>query len=149
MSRLPPPSPTNAAASAVMRGNRRIDTRPEVQLRSILHRLGYRFRKHLALDLGDIRVRPDIVFTTRRLAIFVDGCFWHRCPEHGSTPRSNTLYWGPKLDRNVDRDRRVDARLLNEGWTVLRIWEHDAEERSVQRVRRVLDPESVTSKKRP
>ncbi len=70
------------------------------------------------------RVRPDIAFTARKVAVFVDGCFWHACPQHGSKPRSNEWYWGPKLLKNVERDRVNDAALILAGWTVVRLWEH-------------------------
>jgi DNA mismatch endonuclease (patch repair protein) len=76
-------------------------------------------------------VRPDIVFTGRRLAVFVDGCFWHGCPEHGRIPTTNTSYWNPKIKGNQERDQRQSAALESDGWTVLRIWEHqDPEEAS-------------------
>jgi DNA mismatch endonuclease, patch repair protein len=108
-----------------MRANRRVDTAPERRLRSELHRLGLRYRKDLPLDLDGLHVRPDVVFTRQRVAVFLDGCFWHRCPQHGSHPRANSDYWGPKLDRNVERDRRVDRALRQGGWQVIRIWEHE------------------------
>src|ERR1700730_15837859 len=107
-----------------MRANRRTDTKPELALRHALHRLGYRYRKDYRLDLdGGRRVRPDIAFTARKVAVFVDGCFWHACPEHGSKPRANEWYWGPKLIKNVERDRINDAALILAGWTVGRPWE--------------------------
>jgi len=119
------PHPSSAGRSANMRANRRTDTKPELALRRALHRLGYRYRKDYRLDLdGGRRVRPDIAFTARKVAIFVDGCFWHACPEHGSKPRANEWYWGPKLTRNVERDRVNDAALTTAGWTVVRLWEH-------------------------
>ena len=108
-----------------MKANRRTDTKPELALRHALHRLGYRYRKDYRLDLDTgRRVRPDIVFTARKVAVFVDGCFWHACPEHGSKPRANEWYWGPKLIKNVERDRTNDAALILAGWTVVRLWEH-------------------------
>jgi DNA mismatch endonuclease (patch repair protein) len=108
-----------------MRANRKADTRPELALRSAMHRIGMRFRVRLAITAGGMRVIPDIVFTRARVAAFVDGCYWHRCPEHGVSPSSNASYWLTKLAGNVDRDRRVDAALAADGWRVLRIWEHD------------------------
>src|SRR5262249_51096120 len=75
--------------------------------------------------------RPDIVFTARRVAVFVDGCFWHCCPEHGSQPAANTWYWEPKLRRNVERDRAADVALGRAGWTVVRLWEHESLEAAV------------------
>ncbi len=108
-----------------MKANRRTDTKPELALRHALHRLGYRYRKDYRLDLDSgRRVRPDIAFTARKVAVFVDGCFWHACPEHGSKPRANEWYWGPKLIKNVERDRVNDAALILAGWTVVRLWEH-------------------------
>ena len=108
-----------------MRANRRTDTKPELALRRALHRLGYRYRKDYRLDLDSgRRVRPDIAFTARKVAVFVDGCFWHACPEHGSKPRANEWYWSPKLIRNVERDRVNDAALILAGWIVVRLWEH-------------------------
>jgi DNA mismatch endonuclease (patch repair protein) len=109
-----------------MRANRRADTKPELALRSALHRRGYRFRKDHRLDLnGGARVRPDIAFTARRVAVFVDGCFWHVCPEHGRDPAVNEWYWAPKLRRNIERDRAADAALAAAGWQVVRVWEHE------------------------
>lgn len=68
--------------------------------------------------------KPDFVFPKERLAIFVDGCFWHACPQHGTSPKSNQNYWSPKLQRNVQRDRRINRVLKSKGWRVMRIWEH-------------------------
>lgn len=107
-----------------MRGNRRSDTRLEVRVRSELHCRGLRFRKQLLITAGDVRVRADEAIPRQRIAVFLDGCFWHRCPEHGNSPRSNSGYWSTKLDRNVERDRKVLAALDAAGWSVLRIWEH-------------------------
>jgi DNA mismatch endonuclease (patch repair protein) len=111
-----------------MRGNRSVDTRPELAVRSLLHRRGFRFRKNMALRIEDVRVKVDIVFPSRRVAVFIDGCFWHGCPEHGRVPRVNRTYWGAKLARNVERDATNASRLQRAGWTVLRYWEHEAPE---------------------
>lgn len=109
-----------------MQANRRANTKPEVALRSALHRLGYRYRKDLLLRLDDgVRVRPDIVFTARKVAVFVDGCFWHVCPDHGRQPTTNEWYWTPKLRRNMERDRTVNGALRHAGWEVVRVWEHE------------------------
>jgi DNA mismatch endonuclease (patch repair protein) len=117
-----------------MRANRRSDTKPELALRRALHALGFRYRKDYRLDLAGARVRPDIAFTARRVAVFVDGCFWHCCPEHGTQPANNTWYWGPKLTRNVERDQAADAALTAADWQVVRIWEHETVEAAVARV---------------
>lgn len=118
------PAPSSHCARQTMRANRRVDSGPERALRSELHRLGLRFRKDLRLKLDGSSVRPDIVFTRAKVAVFVDGCFWHRCPEHGQMPKSNRGYWEPKLARNVERDRANDVVLEESGWTVLRFYEH-------------------------
>jgi DNA mismatch endonuclease, patch repair protein len=120
----PYPHPLTPGRSANMRGNRRTDTKPEIALRTALHAMGYRYRKDYRIDLPARRVRPDIAFTKRKVAVFVDGCFWHACPEHGTRPRNNEWYWSPKLIRNVERDRAADDALTEAGWTVVRLWEH-------------------------
>jgi DNA mismatch endonuclease (patch repair protein) len=109
-----------------MRSNRRADTSPEIRLRSELHRRGLRFRKDMRLNLGGRFVRPDVVFTRAKVAVFVDGCFWHCCPEHLARPKSNVDYWNAKLARNVARDRSNDELLELHGWQSLRVWEHEA-----------------------
>jgi DNA mismatch endonuclease (patch repair protein) len=124
-----------------MRANKRTNTKPELALRSALHRQGYRFRKDYRLDLaGGARVRPDIAFTARRVAVFVDGCFWHACPDHGRNPTVNEWYWAPKLRRNVERDRAADAALAAAGWRVIRVWEHEALETAITAVIAALGP---------
>lgn len=95
----------------------------------MLHRRGLRFRKHAAIDGGARTVRPDIVFTRRRVAIFVDGCFWHGCPDHSNQPIANAGYWAKKLERNRERDSQTTDMLHRCGWHVIRVWEHtDPEE---------------------
>jgi DNA mismatch endonuclease (patch repair protein) len=120
----PYPFPKTPGVTANMKAIRRTDTKPELALRTALHAMGYRYRKDHRLDLPLRRVRPDIAFTRRKVAVFVDGCFWHACPEHGSKPKSNEWYWSPKLARNVERDRAADDALVQAGWTVIRLWEH-------------------------
>jgi len=122
-----------------MRRNRSTDTRLELRVRSALHRSGLRFRKGLGIRADDIHVRPDIVFTRARVAVFLDGCFWHGCPEHGTRPQHNAGYWTGKLARNAERDRRVDGALTSDGWTVLRFWEHEPVDAVVAEVVRVLE----------
>jgi DNA mismatch endonuclease, patch repair protein len=116
---------SSETARRTMVANRRANTKPELTLRSALHRRGLRFRCELRLDLGAIRVRPDVVFTRRRVAVFVDGCYWHGCPEHGELPKANREYWSAKINGNRQRDRRVNAALLAAGWLVVRMWEHE------------------------
>ena len=122
-----------------MQANRRRDTKPEVVLRSALHRLGYRYRKDLLIKLSATRVRPDIVFTARKVAVFVDGCFWHVCPQHGRQPTTNEWYWTPKLLRNMERDQLANDALESAGWKVVRVWEHESLEAALAAVRAALD----------
>ena len=122
---LPYPIPSSAAATATMRANRRTETAPELALRSALHRRGFRFRADFPVVAAGRRVRIDIAFPKRRVAVFVDGCFWHGCPKHSQTPRANPGYWLPKLERNRLRDARNNDDLVGEGWRVIRIWEHE------------------------
>jgi DNA mismatch endonuclease, patch repair protein len=135
----PYPQSLNPGRSANMRANRRSDTKPEMALRRALHARGFRYRKDYRLDLsGGRRVRPDIAFTARKVAVFVDGCFWHACPDHGSKPKNNEWYWSPKLARNVERDRANDAALAEDGWQVVRLWEHVPLDEAVTTVITVL-----------
>ena len=93
-----------------------------------------RFRKDHRLDLGGCRVRPDIVFTRWKVAVFVDGCFWHACPVHFVAPKTNPWYWEPKLQRNRERDALANGALANSGWRVVRIWEHQSITEAVEAV---------------
>jgi DNA mismatch endonuclease (patch repair protein) len=125
-----PPVPLDAATSARLRRQRRSATKPEVALRRELHHRGLRFRvNHPALP-----GRPDIAFTRAKVAVFVDGCFWHCCPDHGTLPRNNREWWSAKLDRNVIRDRAKDAALTDLGWSVLHVWEHEAADIAANRI---------------
>jgi len=109
-----------------MKANRRNNTKPEMLLRSELHKLGCRFRKDFPILAGTRRVRPDVVFTKKKIAIFIDGCFWHYCDVHGHIPKRNCKYWEDKLKRNVERDTQDSAALSEAGWAVLRLWEHES-----------------------
>lgn len=109
-----------------MRANRRRDTRPELAVRRLLHADGLRYRVDFA-PLGGRR-RADIVFTKRRVAVFIDGCFWHGCPRHATLPKRNSDYWLPKLERNIARDAETNVALADAGWRVLRFWEHESPE---------------------
>jgi DNA mismatch endonuclease, patch repair protein len=115
-----------------MLGNRS-ESEVERELRSRLHRSGLRFRKH-ASPVPGLRCKADVVFTRKRIAVFLDGCFWHRCPLHGSEPKANGKWWKTKLDANVARDRRNDAALAAAGWQVLRFWAHEPLDAIVSRI---------------
>lgn len=107
-----------------MRRQPRRDTRPEVELRRQLHHLGLRFRVDRQV-LAAGRRRADVVFGPSKVAVFVDGCYWHRCPQHGTLPKTNTQWWSDKLDRNVQRDRDTDQALAQANWLTIRVWEHE------------------------
>ncbi|MFZ2428098.1 MAG: very short patch repair endonuclease [Propioniciclava sp.] len=121
-----------------MQANRSRDTKPELEVRRALHRLGLRYRVAIAPEPGLPR-RADIVFTRARVAVFIDGCFWHGCPEHGrSTFNHNAECWPAKIAANVARDADTNARLYAAGWHVLRYWEHEDAEDVVEEIRRTL-----------
>ncbi|MBW9120767.1 very short patch repair endonuclease [Microbacterium trichothecenolyticum] len=124
---------SSEASRRTMVSNRRRDTKPEMRVRRILHAAGLRYRVD-ARPIAASRSRADIVFTRRRIAVFIDGCFWHRCPIHGTAPKANAAYWGPKLDRNVERDSDVTAALTAADWIVLRFWEHEDPTAVAQRI---------------
>lgn len=125
------PESSSPAVTARMTGNRSTGTRPEAAVRSLLHRNGYRFRKNRRLDVGGHRCRPDVLFPRERVAVFVDGCFWHACPDHGRVPGGkNAAYWQTKFKRNAERDYLDTSVLEDAGWTVLRFWEHDSLEKA-------------------
>jgi DNA mismatch endonuclease (patch repair protein) len=107
-----------------MQRQRRRDTKPEVEIRRLLHAAGFRFRIDTVLE-PDLRARGDIAWRGRKIVVFVDGCFWHGCPEHATQPKANAEWWREKLAGNVTRDRRTDAELTARGWRVLRYWEHE------------------------
>ena len=119
----PPRVRPNSTLSAKMSTLARRDTEPEVELRKALHGRGLRFRVQVKVP-GNPRRTIDIAFTRARLAVFVDGCFWHGCPDHHVPPRANAEWWRWKVDRNQRRDSDTDALLTAAGWQVLRIWEH-------------------------
>ncbi len=118
------PEPKDEATRQRFRNQRRADTKPELALRRELHRRGLRYRVDHR-PTRSIRSRGDIVFTRARVVVFVDGCFWHGCPEHSTAPKNNADWWQQKLDANKERDARNTAVLESEGWHVLRIWEHE------------------------
>lgn len=146
----PPPGPSHRSAN--LRAIRRRDTAPERAVRSALHRLGLRFRVDYPVCDGLARpVRPDVAFTRVKVAVFIDGCFWHGCPEHGRKGGgANDSYWTPKIARNRERDAEQGARLREAGWLVLRFWEHDDPQETARLVmaalqQRVQDTDTVTS----
>ena len=110
-----------------MTANRRRDTKPELRVRRLLHSFGLRFRVDCRPTMT-LRTRADVVFPRARISVFIDGCYWHACPGHFVMPKTNPEYWEPKIARNVARDQETTSILLEEGWCVLRYWEHTAPE---------------------
>lgn len=106
-------------------------------IRRRLHALGYRYRVDVR-PLAGLNRRADLVFGPRRIAVFVDGCFWHACPDHGTWPKANGDWWRAKLERNRRRDAETDELLSAEGWTVVRVWEHEDPVEAADRVEAVL-----------
>lgn len=117
-----------------MRANRRRDTGPEMRIRRALHQKGLRYFVDRA-PIEGLRRRADLVFSKARIAVFIDGCFWHGCPQHFVAPKTNVDYWRAKIDRNMLRDRETDSRLRAEGWFVIRIWEHEPSAEAVVNIR--------------
>ena len=121
------------AARRTMQSNKSRDTRPELALRSLIHRRGLRYRVCVR-PLADLNRTADIVFRKSKLAVEVRGCFWHGCPEHCRIGKVNSEFWRAKIERNIERDRRMDQKLRKEGWTVLVVWEHEDMRAAADRV---------------
>lgn len=132
-----PPASTPDARSRMEKQKQR-DTGPEVRIRSILHRAGYRFRTDCRPE-SSLKTRADIVFSRIKLAVFIDGCFWHSCPIHKTIPKSNTAWWLAKLEANRNRDRAADEALAEMGWKVMRVWEHEDPEKAARMIASGLD----------
>lgn len=125
--RKPPMVDVDPLRRDIMRANRRRDTGPEMAVRRAVHALGLRFRVDYPIRVPGHRViRPDLVFTRKRVAVFIDGCFWHGCPEHATSPKTRAKFWAEKIAANRERDARQRAALTSDGWKVVRIWEHQA-----------------------
>ena len=129
------PDPSSESVSRRMRNTRRRDTPVEIRVRALLRERHLRFEVDRSIA-GVTRARPDVLFPAERVAVFLDGCFWHSCPEHGTTPHANRRWWIEKLAANVKRDRRHDRELGDAGWLVLRFWEHEAPEFAAEEIER-------------
>lgn len=133
----PTPNASSLTARSRMENQRRRDTKPEIAIRSRLHGLGLRFRVDRPV-LPGMRRRADVLFPRERVAIFVDGCFWHGCPEHGTWPKANAEWWRDKIETNRHRDADTDSRLTRAGWVSIRIWEHEDAELAADRVASIV-----------
>lgn len=132
MTAMPSPEASSTSALRRMQRQRRRDTKPELAVRRAAHALGLRYRVDVAPIQG--RRRADMVFSRARVAVYIDGCFWHACPEHGSQPKANGEWWRAKLRRNRQRDVDTDSLLIAAGWFPLRIWEHEAPNAAALRI---------------
>lgn len=138
------PWASTPASRAVMQGNRSRDTKPEMAVRRAAHAQGLRYRVD-SRPLSSLNRRADLVFTRAKVAVFIDGCYWHGCPEHGTAARSNAGYWSTKIARNKDRDAETDRLLDDAGWTVVRAWEHESADAVLSRIRSALNESAPTS----
>ncbi|MGW4635857.1 very short patch repair endonuclease [Nocardia sp. NPDC004415] len=134
---------TDPATSARMSRQRRARTAPELALRRELHRAGLRYFVDRPPIKGQRR-RADVVFPRLRIAVYVDGCFWHRCPEHATSPKNNAQWWADKLAGNVARDRATDAALTAAGWQVVRVWEHEDAHAAAEQIGALVRARSET-----
>jgi len=131
------PRPLDDATRSRMSKQRRRDTGPELALRRELHRRGLRYRVDTR-PIAVSRCRADIVFAGQKVAVFVDGCFWHGCPDHATFPAHNRDWWAAKLAANALRDRRFDGQLTEAGWRPIRVWEHEDMTRAADRVEQAV-----------
>lgn len=122
-----------------MRKQKRSDTLPELALRRALWARGLRYRVGVRLPLNKLRRTADVAFLGARVAVFVDGCYWHACPIHGTRPKANASWWTEKLAANVERDRDTDRRLREIGWESVRVWEHETPSEAVDRIQQVIE----------
>jgi DNA mismatch endonuclease, patch repair protein len=139
------PPPSSPEALRRMQMTRRRDTAAEIALRRVLHARGLRYRIDREILIG-MRRRADIVFVTAKVAVFVDGCFWHSCPRHKTSPKANAAWWAAKLAENRRRDAHTNRRLRGAGWRVERVWEHEVPAAAAARIARVV---RVRSRRRP
>ena len=135
-----PPKPAASHASVAKRMSRQRvgDTQPELCVRRLLFAAGLRYRKHYPVP-GYPRRSIDVAFPRQRLAVFLDGCFWHGCADHKSTPKANAGWWAAKIEENRRRDWETTAELESRGWRVMRFWEHEAPEAVMAAIASVID----------
>jgi DNA mismatch endonuclease, patch repair protein len=116
-----------------MQANKGRDTKPEKAVRSLLHAAGHRYRVNRR-PVPELRRTADILFGPTKIAVFIDGCYWHGCPQHGQRPKTNAEFWAQKIDGNIRRDRETDKLLAEAGWLTLRFWEHESPSICVERI---------------
>lgn len=131
------PRASSEAARRRMTATGQRDTAAEMLVRRALHGMGLRYRVHLA-PLPDLRRKADIVFAAQKVAVMIDGCFWHGCPIHGSQSKTNVSFWQEKIETNQNRDKDTDLKLRQAGWTVVRVWEHEDAIKAAERIARIV-----------
>lgn len=130
--------PVSIATRNVMRANKRSNTQPELRIRKLVHAVGLRYRIDTKPE-KDLNRRADIVFRQAKVAVFIHGCFWHGCPRHFKSPKTNKRFWETKIERNIQRDKETRNILRKRGWRVIEIWEHQSSESGARSIVRVVD----------
>ena len=128
------PSPKNHVVSEQMRRMPTKNSTPEIKLRRSLYAMGLRYRLHRK----ELPGKPDVVLSPSKVAVFVDGCYWHNCPEHGTIPKNNREWWKEKFQRNRERDNRKDAQLREMGWLPIHVWEHEDPDMAARNIEKLV-----------
>ncbi|WP_090040365.1 MULTISPECIES: very short patch repair endonuclease [unclassified Leifsonia] len=131
------PWASSAAVRKVMQGNRSRDTKAEIAVRRLVHAKGLRYRVS-AKPEADLRRSADLIFRSVKVVVFIDGCYWHGCPEHFKSPQTNAAYWSSKVGRNRLRDVETTRILEERGWLVMRFWEHEEPQLVADRIGNVV-----------
>lgn len=140
------PHPSSLAALARMRAAKPRNTAPELAIRLLLHRKGLRYRIDTK-PISELNRRADIVFRFAKVAIFIDGCFWHGCPIHGTQAKANAEFWRAKIERNQQRDADTTAQLERAGWKVVRVWEHENPDEASEKIANIVRERSIKREK--
>ena len=148
MKRLRNPKPSSEAALKRMKAAKPRDTAPEKALRSVLHKKGLRFRIDVK-PIKELNRKADIVFRPAKVAVFVDGCFWHGCPIHGTRAKANAEFWDQKIKQNQERDKDTVLQLEVAGWRVIRVWEHEEPEEAAQEIYNIVAERRDQTNTRP
>lgn len=141
------PKASSEAVRKRMQSTPQRDTPAELRIRQLLHAMGLRYSVD-AKPLTDSPRRADVIFRRAKVAVFVDGCFWHGCPEHGTWPKANEHFWRAKILANIERDADTNDRLRDHGWLVVRVWEHEDPAAAAKRIARRVRSRLVMATRR-